>query len=132
MWQVGRLPKINKRSTKVEHKQLLDGCLWDNVNTNGGDIYSVITNTADMYTCQYHCSKDLRCLYFTHNKIDQNCYLKNGNKIWMEDPLAISGPNNCYKSNALKGLIKTLIDSTAWTFFKECFSPKRRKEDQQH
>jgi hypothetical protein len=34
-------------------------------------------------------------MYFTHGKVDQYCYLKNGNKAFVDDPLAISGPKDC-------------------------------------
>jgi hypothetical protein len=84
-------------------------CLWDNVNTDGSDIYSIIANIPNMYSCQYQCLIDAKCLYFTHSKLDQYCYLKNGAKVWLDDPLAISGPKDC--SVLIKGdyLTKTFL-----------------------
>jgi hypothetical protein len=73
----------------------LDGCLLNNLNSHGSDTYSVIANVPDMFSCQYKCKMDSNCMYFTHGKVDQYCYLKNGSKAFVDDPLAISGPKDC-------------------------------------
>jgi hypothetical protein len=72
-----------------------DGFMWDNTNSDGSDIYSVIGNVPDMFSCQYMCYTDPNCLYFSHNKLDQFCFLKNGTRSLIDDPVSISGPKNC-------------------------------------
>jgi hypothetical protein len=50
---------------------------------------------------------DPSCNYFTHGKVDLNCYLKNGSKYFEDDPVAISGPKDC--STMFTGNYKTAL-----------------------